>query len=348
MSATALDAARLRGDPVADELVATLGDRAWPVVVLMRGVQGNREALPAALPVEARRFFAPEPAPAWLDPRRVQRAQRWAQEHLLHVTTALFCASLPSAYAAERGARVLAATERMRTDVDRRVNETARFVLAVLAPGSLESDGGGIRAIQKTRFVHALVRRTLAGQAGAGDRADRPINQEDLLGTLLGFSVIVIGAVRRLGVTVEPRAADDFFHLWRGVGALLGIEEPLLPPDFAAARQAAAMIGARQFRPSPHGRALMATLLARLEAHLPVLPDVPRLLVRHLLGERLAELLGVPPASEPPAAALALGRVLGRGRALGQGLLLQATPLLARPLLEAIVAAKLGRAPGVD
>ena len=167
MTAAALDAARLRGDAGADSLVAALGERAWAVVVLMRGVHGNRQPLPAALPVEARQFFAPVAPPAWLDLRRVQRAQRWAQEHLLHVTTALFCASLPSAYAAARGARVLAATERMRTDVDRRVNETARFVLDVLAPGALEPDGAGLRAIQKTRFVHALVRRALAGHARA-------------------------------------------------------------------------------------------------------------------------------------------------------------------------------------
>jgi hypothetical protein len=273
---------------------------------------------------------------------RVLRAQGWAHEHLLHVTTALFCAALPSTYAAERGARVLAMTGRMEADLDRRVNETARFVLDVLAPGGLEPQGTAIRAVQKVRFVHAAVRRSLAERAPeAGEAA---INQEDLLFTLFAFSVIVVRAVRRLGVTVDDRQADDFFHLWRAIGSMLGIEEALMPRDFAEANELATLISARQFRPSPHGRALMTALLTRIEDHVPAIRSAPRAVVRHLVGERVADLLGVPADPGLGAALLKVTRLPGLSLVPAQALLLRATPLIARPLLEAIVTAKLNAA----
>jgi len=234
MNPDLLDAARRRGDPPADGLIGELGDGAWAVAAMLRGVRRNDQALPPSLPERARTFLETVRPPDWLDRTRVLRGQRWAHEHLLPVTTALFCASLPSAYAAARGARVLAATGRLQGDIDRRVNETARFVLDVLEPGALDPEGHGIRAVQRTRLVHAAVRRSLAGVVPA---EEPPINQEDLLGSLLTFSVVVVGAVRRLGFAVDARTADDYFHLWRGVGAMLGIAEELLPMDFAGAAE---------------------------------------------------------------------------------------------------------------
>jgi hypothetical protein len=343
LSAAALDAARLRGDPAGDRVVAALGPDAWIAVALMRGVSGNDQPLPAALAPEATRFFSTEGLPpSWMDRTRVLRAQRWAHEHLLHVTTALFCAALPSTYAAERGARVLAMTGRMEADLDRRVNETARFVLDVLAPGGLEPQGTAIRAVQKVRFVHAAVRRSLAERAP--EPGETAINQEDLLYTLFAFSVIVVGAVRRLGVAVDAQQAEDFFHLWRAIGSMLGIEEGLMPRDFADANDLAALISARQFRPSPHGRALMAALLTRIEDHVPAIRSAPRAVVRHLVGERVADLLGVPADPGLATALLKLTRLPGLSVVPAQALLLRATPLIARPLLEAIVTAKLNAA----
>jgi hypothetical protein len=328
----ALDAARLRGDAPADELVAALGTAAWGISALMRSVRREDQPLPQGLPASARQFFLTEGlAPAWLDQARVLRAQRWAQDHLLHVTTALFCASLPTAYAAARGARVLAATGKLATDLDGRINETARFVLDILQPGALQPWGNGVRAIQKVRLIHASVRRSLPARTSLTDEV--AINQEDLLGTMLNFSVIVVSAVQRLGIDVTPAVAEDFFHLWRAVGVMLGIERDLVPADFPQAACLAHQIGQRQFGASAHGQALMAALLARLEAHLPaqLMHSLPRRLVRHLVGDRLADLLAVP---DQPRAGLFAGPSV-------QALLLRATPLLARPLLEGIVAIKL-------
>ena len=336
MTVAVLEAARLRVDAPADALVARLGGHAWAVLALLRAIRRNDEPLPETLPIEVAEFMNAVAPPPWLDRVRVVRAQRWAEEHLLPITAALFCASLPSAYAAERGARVLAATGRLGADIDGRVNETARFVLDLLAPGALDPSGAGIRAAQRTRLVHAAVRRSLAGQL-AGEVA---VNQEDLLGTLLTFSVVVIRAVRRLGVAADARAADDYFHLWRGVGVMLGLEESLLPSDFTAAATLTDLLAERHFRPSGHGRALMAALLARMEDHVPAFRTSPRCLVRYLVGDVVADLLAVPPGKGWLAPTGWPGGVPYVGRPV-EALLARAATRLARPALEAVVANKL-------
>ena len=71
---------------------------------LLRDCRRNEQALPSQLPLVAKRFFEERvQLPVWFDRARVLSAQRWASEHLLHITAVLFHASLPCAYAAEQG-----------------------------------------------------------------------------------------------------------------------------------------------------------------------------------------------------------------------------------------------------
>jgi len=336
-----LDAARQVGDPMADALVAGLGADVWIVNAALRHVHRNAEPLPEGVPPSVRRFFDEHAVvPGWVDRDAVARAQRWATRHLIGITVALFCGSLPTAYGAARGARVLAATGRMRGDaLDRRVNETAQFVLHVVAEGALGPDGAGLRAIQKVRLLHAAVRSHLLDR-GLGD-GEVPINQEDMLGTLFTFSVVAVRSLRLLGVPVHDDEAEDYYQLWRAASAMLGIEEARLPVGWASACDLAERIAARQMQESEHGRALMASLLAGMERHVPGLGFAPRYLVRYLVGDRLADVLGVPDdgAFQAKLAAIRfLPRVRGGRLSALVGRLL---PVVGRPLLESVVAVKL-------
>jgi hypothetical protein len=331
-----LDEARHVGDPPADALIATLGKDVWIVNAALRHVHMNGEPLPPAVPEAVRRFFTEHAAlPDGFDHVAAERAQRWASKHLFEITAALFCASLPVAYAAAKGARVLDATARMHgKELDRRVNETAQFVLDIITPRAFAPDGAGLRAIQKVRLVHAAVRAHLLT---AGGQDEMPINQEDLLGTLGTFSVVVIRSMRRLGVEVSAETADDFYQLWRGVGAMLGIERELLPRSAGEAEQLCDRIARRQHQGSEHGRALMASLLEGMTRHASIFPTAPAALVRHLVGDTIADMVGVP-RDEGAQDRLALMRLLPK-------LPLSATAVLSRvvgrTLLETVVAAKL-------
>jgi uncharacterized protein (DUF2236 family) len=341
-----LDSLRSAGDPEADAAVAALGRDVWVVNATLRHVHRNDEPLPDGVPPPVCRFLEAHCAvPPWFDPVRAARAQDFASRHLFQITLALFCASLPTAYGAARGSRVLAATGRMAgKELDRRVNETAQFLLDVVAPGAFSPRGSALRAIQKVRLMHAAVRAHLA--AAEPERTEIAINQEDLLGTLFAFSVVVIRALRRLGVSVEPDEAEDYYQLWRAVGGMLGIRCELLPADFVAACDLADRIAARQLEESAHGRALMAELLAGMERHVPAaLERAPRLLVRYLVGDALADALGVP-ADRAAQATLAVARLIpgGSARPLAP-VAARLASVVARPLLESVVGVKLRGVP---
>jgi hypothetical protein len=342
-----LDALRGLGDAEADATVAALGTDAWIANSALRHVHRNDEPLPAAVPAVVRRFFEEHfTLPSDVDHQRVARAQAFAARHLLPIMVSLLYASLPTTYGAARGARVLAATGRLAgRDLDRRVNETAQFLLDVLAPDGFSPRGSALRAIQKVRLMHAAVRAQLARTTREQTLREVAINQEDLLGTLFAFSTVVIRALRRLEITVSPDDAEDYYQLWRIIGRLLGVGDQLLPRDFHAACDLSDRIVSRHIQASEHGRQLMAELLAGMERHVPsALQRAPRVLVRHLVGDELADALAVPPDGALQAT-LAVARLLPRAGVLSVGSLVRrlATPV-AMPLLAGVVGAKLGGA----
>jgi len=331
-----LDEARQRGDSPADTVIAQLGPDAWTCAARLRHVYRNDAPLPATLPGAVLQLFDQHAQlPPWFDRRCARRAATFAERHLPAITVALFCASLPSAYAAARGSRVLATTGRMHgVALDQRVNETAQFVLDVLSPRAFEPDGCGLRSVQKVRLMHAAVRARFRPDWG-----EIAINQEDLLGTLGTFSVVVVRALRRLGLRVTAQEAEDFYQLWRGVGFALGIEPPLLPTNYDSAEELCDHIARRQVCSSQHGRDLFDALLVRLQDHSPLPRAVPHRLVRYLAGSPVADALGLAHTRELDDAA-ALLRWLPRPSAL-DALGREISALLGRPLLQSVVVYKL-------
>jgi hypothetical protein len=166
---------------------------------------------------------------------------------------------------------------------------------------------------------------------------------------LFTFSVIVLQATRLLGATPSEAEAEDFYHLWRAVAVMLGVEERLVPRDVASATATCRLIATRQVASSEHGRALFRSLLEGMQGHVGRLHFVPKYLVCYLAGERVARALGLSDA-DGMHDALAVLRLLPERsltplRGLGSGF----SALLGRPLLQAVIARKLkGRPTSYD
>lgn len=343
-----LEQARAVGDPVADVLVAKLlRAQSFKVDATLAALASGDARAIERLPDALRRFLETEGLPPRTDPARLLAAQRFAQRHSIAISIALFCAALPAAFTGAKGVAVLHSTGRLRDDLDRRVNETGRFVFDVLRPGSFET-GRALLAIQCVRLVHAAVRvRALRG-APAGEAAPQeiPLNQEDLLGTLACFSVVVLDAMRKMGVAVSAADAEDYVYLWRTVGAVLGIQPGLLPRDLAAAERQRDLVFQRQGRPSRDGRELATILVDGIERHLPARGAsvlVPSLI--HLfLGDAGAAVLGLRESLRP----MDLERVLPAARAFferaGRTFFGAAAPAMERGALEGVLALKLAGA----
>lgn len=314
-----LDPWREVGDALADDAVAALlDDRGGArAAELLHALVRDDQPDPAGLPRTVREYLdASFDLPPWADLDRIRRAQRFFQLWGVPISVCLFCASLPSSYAAAKGVKVLYLTARLDTDARRRVMETGQLLMDVLAPGGLGPKGRGRRTIQRVRLMHAAVRHLIVQRAaatpGLWDPAwGLPINQEDLAGTLLAFSYVVGGPLPRLGVEVTAEDADAYVHTWNVVGHLLGVRPELLTQDPADAGRLVAAIRRRQFAASPEGKEMTAALLALLDemavSHR-ASGYVPAL-VRHLIGDEAADLVDVPRGAPPDGA---LARLAGR------------------------------------
>jgi hypothetical protein len=104
-------------------------------------------------------------------------------------------------------------------------------------------------------------------------------------------------ALVRLGRPAAPEEAEAWLHTWNVVGHLLGVARRLLPASVAEAAVRMESFRRRHWAASVEGRRLAATLVAMLRCCVPApLAPLPLALIRHLTGDRCADLLGLPRA----------------------------------------------------
>ncbi|MEM9452594.1 MAG: oxygenase MpaB family protein [Myxococcota bacterium] len=300
-----LDAMRTKGDPIADDTVATIleSDGLEGLRELLGQLQRNDVPEPDALPDGVKAYFdRTEILPAWADPELMERGARVFRTNGLLATMVLFAGSLPAAYAAKRSVQVLALSRRLQSDVKRRIVEMAQLVLDVVAEGGMGKGGYAIRTIQKVRLIHGAIRHYIqyptSPLAFEWDRQwGTPINQEDLAGTLMTFCAAVLQGLAKYDVHIEPDNAEAYVHLWNVVGYVLGVSEQLLPRDVADAYRLHDRVMVRNHAPSEAGRLLTAALVEFLEQEIPgkALDGLAASNIRYLVGDRVADMLGVEP-----------------------------------------------------
>ncbi len=328
-----LDAMRDTGDPLADAVIENVfATGAGPAVrELMGNIFRTDEPMPLGLPENVVEYFsATAPLPAWADPTKIALAQQLFSRAGWQAAIGLFCSALPQSYAAAKGAHVIVQTQALTRHVHQRIFETAQFLFDVLDDQALFPGGRGIRAIQKVRLMHAGVRHLLLTRTSApwdSARLGHPINQEDLAGTLMGFSVVTLDALDRLGSPASPGEAAAWIHTWKVIGHLLGVREDLLPADHHDSALLMDAIRDRQWAACADGQGLIKPLIALMESFWPGhgLDGLPVALVRHLAGDHCADLLGLPRADWT--------QVLIRAGSTLDALLGRATPQLAGPLI---------------
>jgi ER-bound oxygenase mpaB/B'/Rubber oxygenase, catalytic domain len=301
----ALDEMRGHGDPPMDTVVAELfRDPNMTPRDFVTGFMAHRldyeplDGLPR-----------PDP-PAWASGPTIKAGQDFFARYGLEIASALFSASLPKAYTAAHGARVLMASAELVSNPSRRIAETGQFLLDLMVQDEppLARDTTGYRAARGVRLFHAAIRHLVLTHTDADHRdpADGvPVNQEDLLGTLVTFTVIVMEALDNMGIVVSDAERDAYLHLWLVAGHLLGIDYALLRPaplgpaepplDYLEMQAIRTSVFRRQAAPSIQGQLLTRALLDESERSIgPWLRSFPAASTRRLLGEYPADMLEVP------------------------------------------------------
>ena len=307
---------RTMGDPLADEVITTLlaenqkGEVDQIFQVLVRNRQFPNPAFDA-LPDPVKRvvenyFVKTRHLPAYAEPFKLMVAADVFRQHGPKMLMILLCKSLPLCYTCWRGAKVLYRTGRLRVHdgsldaFSRRLMETAQFVVDVLTRNNFEHDGTAIVATQKVRLMHAIIRHFAQERHWDTATYGVPINQQDLVGTLLSFGVVIIDGLEQLGITLSPEEREAYLHLWHVVGEMMGIDADLLTENEADCRALMNAILAQQSAPSMEGAELTEACIDLMNEHMIVGPlkRLSPFFVRFFVGDHYADMLKVPAATD--------------------------------------------------
>ncbi|TFF35761.1 oxygenase MpaB family protein [Mucilaginibacter psychrotolerans] len=310
-----LDQKRLSGDPQADEFIHyVFGDPARRQLLQqwMAGVSGaaHLKILQDAFPGFAFIDKATD-LPDWAQLRLMKAGAIFYARHSEIIMSLLGLLSLPYCYNAANGAMVLYLSELIRKQTTKRLYDTAVFVWEVMGPDAFGKDGNAFEEILKVRIMHAAVRYYTLQSGKWNDSWGLPINQEDMAGTNLSFSLIVIRGLRMLGYNVSQEDQAAFMHIWAVVGCLSGLDEDLIPENSKKAQQLDIIIKQRQFSVSAHGQELTKSLTAHIlsvNKSKATANDILGLM-RYLLGKEIADMLAIE-APELPAYKLTLIKTL--------------------------------------
>jgi hypothetical protein len=341
-----LDGLRQFGDGAADQCAMELSKVDNCAAVVRRvftPMTRNDQRLPDDAPEALKQFFADtyawcnhcrQPAlPDWVDRDRIIRGQLVFNERMVPSVLALLCKSLPEGYAAAGATKILNISGELLQHTYHRLMGTLQLLINVSSPQSFERGGIALLNAQQMRLLHAGVRSNVApkvlnqrGGAGAYDayraKYGMPINQEDLLATIMAFSLLVVRGLRMMHVPLTEKEAEDFYYVWRVFAHLMGIHPPGDPKDeshlpeslaeaseFYAAYSRRHYAGETKWRgdwlaksmvENPDGCKLAERHLAMLGSVLPRekfwfldLPTVMHLYVEMLIGEASCARVGI-------------------------------------------------------
>ena len=186
------------------------------------------------------------------DPDLVKTACDLFARYGSEIAAALLLAALPEAYAAGGGAKVLFQRSQLIEGGEvstKRILSTAQFVIWILTPGTLsppvshdmatytypqfdaterlwgELTGQALCASLALRITHSLIRNAapVVAVPVQPDAGSVPLNQEDLLATLLSFSITVFEVLEKFGISWSEEEQEAYFYVWDRVGQTMGI-----------------------------------------------------------------------------------------------------------------------------
>jgi ER-bound oxygenase mpaB/B'/Rubber oxygenase, catalytic domain len=301
----ALAAAHLESDPLADDVVSWMRSAGPDARALFeRAVEHGIETVPDA-PEALRALLADvEQVPTWFERGRALRAGGVHDRVAGPGAYSLFAVSLLGGYVSSGIAKTLVATGALERMAVRRLVETGKFVEDIYAYPALDRFDPSIKSTLRVRIMHAMVRRTLLDRGFDVERYGVPINQADMVATVLAFSVAFLLGLQLLGFRFSDEELDDFTHLWRRIGGVMGVRDALLPKTFQEAREQFRIFLASQTGPDQDSRALADALLGATPGLFPDDPASQRT-ARHIrafmagfcrafVGDLAADGLGLP------------------------------------------------------
>lgn len=301
-----LDSMRHQGDPLADGCLAAL--RQEQAIehssTLFKWLADNQDTLPADAPPAFRDFLAAtHQLPAHADKERLKRGEEIFMTHAFPIALVLLAKSLPAGYAAPNLTKILCLSGDLEQHPYKRTLGVLQMLVNVASVGGFEANGGAMITAQKLRLLHAGVRQIVRRRLPDYEATyGVPVNQEDMLATLMGFSYLVIEGLRQLPASLSTREEDDLFYLWQLFAYLMGIHPEAIPRDIADAAAFYTAYAERHYvaaQDNPEGVKLAAADLRMMQQMLPRtlrclgFSVIPRIYTVDLLGHAGCARVGI-------------------------------------------------------
>ncbi|KAJ3314832.1 hypothetical protein HDV04_005253 [Boothiomyces sp. JEL0838] len=168
--------------------------------------------------------------PKWVDLERVNRAKVFHWKHYPFIALALTYLSLQMNYVSPSIGSTLAKTGYLASPkiVFRRLVETTKFIFdCIISEDSLSVNSDGWKGIVRVRCLHSSVRARLRARIKEAEEVF--VNQDEMCFTLVTFGFHSLVGMAHLGIRFSKQEMEDYFHLWRYIGYLLGVREDINP-----------------------------------------------------------------------------------------------------------------------
>jgi hypothetical protein len=161
---------------------------------------------------------------------RVKRGQEVFQNHTGISCLILLLKSLPEGYQAPNLTQLLQVSGNLEDNTFKRLLGVLQMMVDVCKIGGCEPSGRAIITAQKLRLLHAGIRKIVRQtKPDYEPKFGIPVNHEDMLGTIMGFSLLVVRGLETLKTPLTPAEADDYYYIWMVFAVVIGIHPPGQP-----------------------------------------------------------------------------------------------------------------------
>ncbi|MHC8949397.1 oxygenase MpaB family protein [Sphingobacterium hungaricum] len=177
--------------------------------------------------------------PDWVDFSRIRKGAELSRRAGISALIVLRDYCLMGGYESSAINKPLIYTGALKKGAVKRLTDTVEFWVQITKEDALRNHAEGFKQVMMTRMIHAYSRVNILQHSDwDSHKWGIPINQWDLLATQLGFSLVFLVGLRRMGFQPSEEEIDGLFHKWKYIGYLLGIPLELLPETEAEAIEA--------------------------------------------------------------------------------------------------------------
>jgi len=310
-----LDTLRSRGDTLADEALKLIvrDDEKAGITRLFREMDSNDDLPPSHhFPLLNDFFKETNNLPPGTDLNRIRRGEDIFRAHIFESAIVLLMRSLPEGYAAPNLSIILSISGQLDTHTFKRLLATLQMVVNVTTSRGFQPTGKAVITAQKLRLLHAGVRHIAERyRPGFTQKYGVPVNLEDMLVTIMGFSYILVMGWRTLNVGLTPGEEEDCLYLWKVYALMMGIHpegkpesDQYLPRSIDDAGQFYEAYKRRHYVQAalnPDGVALARADLRMLRGKVPPVLRlfgfgvIPHIYMRELMGDEACNRIGIGP-----------------------------------------------------